>query len=101
MNRAHQPAKLHFGHEELDRFEGFAGAGAIIEQQQDTCADLNTEQEQRHAAEIIPKGVTVQRYLFLFGELGKIAQADPLIEPEPKFAVLWAFCCHAFLSPSY
>ena len=100
MNRADQPTELHLGHDELDRLESLAGAGTIIEQKQNPGAHLDREQKQRHAPEIIPKGVTVQRHLFLFGELGEVAQTNPLIEPEIQFAAFWAVVFHP-LSPSY
>ena len=32
--------------------------------------------------------IMMQRYFFFLGKIGKIAEADPCIEPEPKFAVL-------------
>lgn len=73
VNRSDQPTELYFGHKKLDRFKGLAGAGTIIEQEKNPCGDLNHEQEKCHAAEIIPKRVTVYRHLFLLCELGKIA----------------------------
>ena len=99
MNGSDQPAKFHLGHEKLNRLEGLGGTRSIIKQEQNTGDDLDHEQKQSHTAEIIPKRVTMQRYFFFLGEIGKIAEPDPLIEPEPKFATLRGWHFHADLAP--
>ena len=95
VNRSHQPAEFHLGHEKLNRFESFGGARSIVKQEQNAGHDLDHEQKQGHAAKIIPKRVAMQRYFFFLGEIGKIAEADSFIEPEPEFAVVGRWHFHA------
>ena len=56
VNGTNQPAKLHPGHDVLHALEGFVGAGAVIQQQQDAGEHLDHEEEKRDAAEEVPVG---------------------------------------------
>ena len=65
MDGAHEPAELHPRHDVLDALKSFIRAGAVIEEQQNTCADLDPKQEQCDAAKKIPMGEFVDRNCFL------------------------------------
>jgi hypothetical protein len=99
VDRAHEPAELHLGHEELDRFVRLAGARAVVEEEQDAGGDLDRKEKKRHAAEVVPDGVAVHRHLLFVRELVYLFQPDALVEPGPEFAAACLFGFHqAFLA---
>src|SRR5207245_10256828 len=84
MNRAHEPAKLHAGHDILHAFERFVSARAVIEEQENSCADLNYEQKQGDSAQKIPVGKSMNgNGLFLQGT-DEVGPVEPLIEPSAR-----------------
>src|SRR6185295_3181718 len=62
-------------------FESALGAGAIIEQQQDSGDDLNAKQEQRHAAEVVPDRMTMERNFLFVGQMRERANRQTLVKP--------------------
>ena len=78
---ADQPAELHLRDDELDALVGFRRARAVVEQQQDAGGHLDGEQEQRHAAQVVPELLRVDRHALLGDEVADAAQVDPLVDP--------------------
>ncbi len=81
MNRAHQPAKLHASHDVLHTFERFVGAGAVVQQQKNSRADLDSKQEERDAAEEVPVGKSVDGNGLFFQGTNEIGPVKSLIKP--------------------
>ena len=81
MNRADQPAKLHFGDDELNAFESVLSAGAIIKEQQNSGNDLNREEKERHPAEVIPDRMAMPRDFFFLRDCGERTDGQPLVKP--------------------
>ena len=81
MNRSNQPTKLDLCHDELDALECVLGAGAVIKEQEYSGDNLDCEKEQRHAAEVIPDGMPVNRDFLLLGQLGEGTDRQPIVDP--------------------
>src|ERR1051326_1780207 len=81
---AYEPAELHVRHDELYALERVLGARSVVEQQEDARADLHREEEERHAAEVVPDGLAVERDFLVARDLGGGTQRQPLVEPEPE-----------------
>ncbi len=62
MDGTDQPSELDLRHDELNAFESAAGRRPVIHQQKDAGEYLDDEQEERHAAEVIPDGVAMERH---------------------------------------
>jgi hypothetical protein len=65
VDRTDQPAKLYFGNDELHALKSILGTGTIIEQQQNSGDYLYDKKKKRHATEVVPDRITVDRHLFL------------------------------------
>src|SRR6185369_13489343 len=91
MDRANQPAKLHFSNDELHALKSILGAGTVVKQQQNSSNHLDHKQKKRHATEVIPDRMTVDRHLFLLRHSGDSADRQALVQP-----VLHHFCSHKF-----
>ena len=78
---ANQPAERHLGDDELDALVRLAGARTVVEQQQNAGEDLNGEQEQRHAAEVIPDLLRVDRHAFLRDEMPHVGEIETFVKP--------------------
>ena len=87
MDRADQPAELDLGHQKLDGFVRFFGAGTIVEEEQDARHHLDREEKEGHPAEVVPERVTVDGHLLLPRELLEVREADALVEPGPEAAM--------------
>jgi hypothetical protein len=81
MDRPDQPAELNVGHEELDRLEGFVGAGTIVEEKEDTGRYLDHEQEEGHPAQVVPYRVSMDRDFLLLRHPAQNRQAQAVLEP--------------------
>ena len=86
VNGADQPAELHLAHEKLHRFEGLLRARPVVQQEQNARGHLHHEQEEGHAAEVVPDGVPVDGDLFLPGKLLQVLEPDAPVEPLPESA---------------
>src|SRR5689334_21110919 len=98
MNRTHQPSKPDLPHDELHAFERRLGARPIIKEQQRARHNLSGEEEKRHAAEVVPDRVPMQRYFLLLGQFDKRLQTQPRIEPCPKRPELRGAHVQAFVT---
>ena len=78
---ANQPAELHLRDDELDTLIRFAGARTIVEQQQNAGEDLHREQKQRHAAEVVPDLLRVDRHALLGDKMPHVGEIEPFVEP--------------------
>ena len=78
---ANQPAELHLRDDELHALVGFGRARPVVEQQQDAGEHLHAEQEQRHAAEVVPDLLRVDRHALFGDEVADVAQVEPFVEP--------------------
>lgn len=81
MDRANKPTELDVGHDELDAFVRLFSAGPVVEGQQDSGRHLDPEQKERHPAEIIPDGMTMDRDDLLPDEMSERPEIDSLFEP--------------------
>src|SRR5215510_6727985 len=86
MERTHQPTEPHLGHDELHTFKCGFGAGSVIQEQQNAGRHLNREKKQRHAAEVIPDGVSVNRDGFMGRKGSKSLQPKSLVQPYGETA---------------
>ncbi len=81
VDGTNEPAELHPGHDVLHAFEGFIGAGAVIQQQQDAGEHLNDEEEQRDAAEEIPVRKAMGWNGLMAQRLDETVKMKPFVEP--------------------
>jgi hypothetical protein len=86
MNRTDQPAERHSRHDELNALERLLVRRSIVEQQQDAGRHLDPEQEQRHAAEVVPDAVPVNGDGLLPAELRQDGKAEALLQPRSQLA---------------
>jgi hypothetical protein len=76
-----EPPELHLRHDELDALVGLVGARPVVQQEHDAGRDLHADQEQRHAAHVVPDLVGVDRHALLGHEVADAAEIDPIVEP--------------------
>ena len=81
MNRSNQPPELDFGDDELNAFESILSARTIIKQQENSGDDLNAKQEHRHAAEVVPDRMTMERNFLFVGQMRERANRQTLVKP--------------------
>src|SRR5262245_48428822 len=81
VNVANQPAEFHLRHNELHALVRLGRARPVIEEQEDAGENLNAEEEQRHATEVVPGFLGVDRYAFLGDEMAHAAQVEPFVQP--------------------
>src|SRR5262249_33520983 len=81
VNRANQPAELNFSDDELNTFESIFGAWAIVKQEENSGGDLYDEEKQRHAAEVVPNRMAMERNFLFVGQLRQRADRQTLVEP--------------------
>ena len=84
MDGPNQPSKLHLRHDELNALEREIFTPFVVEQEQDTRHNLNDEQEERDASEVVPDGVTVDGNTLLAEKVHKVAELNALINPIVK-----------------
>ena len=62
------------GHHELDGLERRLGRGPVVEHQQDAAGDLDREEEQGHAAQVVDRRVAVGRNHLVSDELARLLE---------------------------
>jgi len=82
MDRSDKPAELHFGHNKLDAFISKVRTSFIIEKEKYTGENLYNKKEYRYASEIIPYGMSVNRYIFFTEEFYQVIKLYPFINPR-------------------
>ena len=88
MDRPDQPPEFDARHDEAHALEGFSNGRAIVEHQQDAGYDLDRNQEERDAAEVIPARGRVNRNCFVFDDFVNRAEVDPFAQPVRRLGSL-------------
>src|SRR5512147_1946136 len=81
VNRADQPAELNFRGDVLHAFEGFARSRTVIKEQQNSRADLDSEEEKSNSTEEVPIAETVNGNSFFAQRSDQGIDIKTFIEP--------------------
>src|ERR1700741_3096793 len=81
MNRTNQPTELHMICNVLHALKGFIGGRAVVQQQQDSRAELHQEGKKRDAPEQVPVAVFMDGYGFLAKRSEGFCEVKALVDP--------------------
>ena len=86
VDRAHEPAEGDLPRDALDALVGGRGPGLVVEEEQQARPELDQEQEEGEAPEVVEDRETVVRDDLDLGQVAERFEADALVEPgqEPR-----------------